>query len=92
MGPVRAWNGIFLKKVVMEDTPFGKDFSEEKKDQQIRSLWNVLGMFLWLKIAQNEIQQLALFEIAASMHSPFCPYVADLAACVLLALQKGCAR
>ena len=63
-----------------------------EKDQPSRPLGNVLGRFLWLKIAQNEIQQLALFEIAASMHSPFCPNLADLAACVLLALQKGCAR
>ena len=70
-------------------TPFGKDCSEEKKDQPIRSLWNVLEMFLWLKIAQNEIQELALVEIAASMHSQFCPNLADLSACVLPVLQKG---
>ena len=62
--------------------PFWQGLLRGKKDQQIRSLWNVLGMFLWLKIAQNEIQQLALFEIAASMHSPFCPNLADLSACV----------
>ena len=43
-------------------TPFWKDCSEGKKDQQIWPLGNVLGIFLLLKIAQNEISQPAIFE------------------------------
>ena len=42
--------------------PFWQDFLERKKDQPIRPLGNVLGIFLWLKIAQNEILWLAIYE------------------------------
>ena len=56
--------GYSPKKVFFREphTTFGKACSEEKNDQPIWPLWNVSGMFLWLKIAQNEILQLAILE------------------------------
>ena len=42
----------------------GRLAQRKKYDQPIRPMGNVLGMFLWLKIAQNEILQLALLKRA----------------------------
>ena len=42
-----------------------------------------------VQITNIEIKSDALLEIAAGMHSPFCPNLADFSACVPPALQKG---
>ena len=44
---------------------------------------------MWFKIAKNKKKSRAILEIAAKMHSPFCPNLADFSACVPPALQNG---
>ena len=46
------------------------------------------GTFVEAQITNIEIKSDALLEIAAGMHSPFCPNLSELSAYVPPALQK----
>ena len=48
-----------------------------------------LGTFVEAQITNIRIKSDALLEIAAGMHSPFCPNLAEFSADVPPALQKG---